>query len=163
LRAVVSGGDVLVLMARAGDKAVAGLRQRAGAWGLLTVWIGRGERPQAGAADFVLWDLAPRSPDDKVALAAAGECLFSRALDCLGQIDPREAARDDCTEEVCITCSDEGRLGEVVATGPDGRAEIRTPFGLETVDTTLIDDPEPGDLVLIHAGAALCLVMKEAG
>ncbi len=63
-----------------------------------------------------------------------------------------------CTDEVCITCSDEGRLGEVVAIGADGRAEVRTPDGLEAVDTTLIETARPGDLVLIHAGLAVALV-----
>ena len=37
----------------------------------------------------------------------------------------------------------------------DGGRQVRTPAGLEAVDTTLIDDARPGDLVLIHAGAAV--------
>ena len=62
------------------------------------------------------------------------------------------------TEDVCVTCSDEGRLGEIVALRADGQAQVRTPAGLEAVDTTLIDDARPGDLVLIHAGSAVTIV-----
>jgi hypothetical protein len=162
LRALSGSGDVLVLMATADDPAIGGLRQRAAAWGLLTVWIARGERPPAGAADYVLWDTGPGSLD-VAALVAVSHRLFALALECLrnpGLLEPEQA---ECNEEVCITCSDEGRLGEVVGVRPDGQAEIRTPSGLETIDTTLIGDACPGDLVLVHAGAALCLVMKEAG
>ena len=37
--------------------------RRAGAWGVTTVWIGAGARPQPGAADHVLWiDDAERRP-----------------------------------------------------------------------------------------------------
>ena len=50
----------------------------------------------------------------------------------------------------------------MIALGTDGLAQVRTAAGLETVDTTLIDDARPGDLVLIHAGSALSLVAKEA-
>jgi hypothetical protein len=67
-----------------------------------------------------------------------------------------------CDDEVCITCSDEGRLGEVVLAHPDGRAQVRTVAGLEIVDTTLVGDTQPGDLVLIHAGSVISLVEEEA-
>jgi len=64
----------------------------------------------------------------------------------------------ECTEEVCVTCSDEGRLGEIVSVLAHGQARVRTPAGLEAVDTTLIDEPRPGDLVLIHARTAVTLL-----
>ena len=63
-----------------------------------------------------------------------------------------------CTEEICITCSDEGRLAEVVATGPGYQARVRTPGGIEVIDTTLIGTPQPGDLVVVHAGSAVTLI-----
>jgi hydrogenase maturation factor len=50
----------------------------------------------------------------------------------------------------------------VVALYPDGQAQIRTPVGLETVDTSLIDDAHPGDLVLVHAGSVLSRVEEES-
>jgi hypothetical protein len=62
-----------------------------------------------------------------------------------------------CADDVCITCSDEGRLGEVI-TPPDGpfaAALARTATGEELVDVTLVGPVSAGDLILIHAGAAL--------
>jgi len=162
LRARVSAGDVLVVSARANDPAVVGLRQRAAAWGLLTIWIAPGERPAAGAADYVLcldekMDSSCGSP-----LAAVSQALALGLADYLKHPELVDTEQPECNEEVCITCSDEGRLGEVVALYPDGQAQIRTPVGLETVDTSLIDDAHPGDLVLVHAGSVLSRVEEES-
>jgi phosphoheptose isomerase len=48
-------GDVLMAVASAGAPAVVEAMRRAQAWGVLTVWIGSGSRPPAGAANHVLW------------------------------------------------------------------------------------------------------------
>jgi hydrogenase maturation factor len=55
---------------------------------------------------------------------------------------------------VCITCSDEGRLAEVITVHGD-EAVVRAAEGRERIDTSLIEVPAPGDLVLIHAGSAI--------
>jgi hydrogenase maturation factor len=60
-----------------------------------------------------------------------------------------------CTDDVCVTCSDEGRLGEVLAASAGGMATVRTANGLETVVTTLVDPVAAGELVLVHAGTAI--------
>jgi hydrogenase maturation factor len=60
-----------------------------------------------------------------------------------------------CTDEVCITCSDEGQVGEVTALGEQGQAEVVVAGRSETVDVSLVDPVDPGDLVLVHAGVAL--------
>jgi hydrogenase maturation factor len=60
-----------------------------------------------------------------------------------------------CSDDVCITCSDEGRIGEVITADAGGRARVRTAAGVETIDTTIVPSVVPGDLVLIHAGAAI--------
>ena len=156
---IARSGDILLVVSRSDEPSVAGLRQRAKAWGVLTVWIGAGSRPEPGSADYVLW------VDDNETISSYGGRfaliyhLLSELTDvCLehpGLLEPEQAV---CGDEVCITCSDEGRLGEVVAIRADGRAQVRTPAGLEAVDTTLIDNARPGDLVLIHAGAAVTLV-----
>ncbi|MDR1294316.1 MAG: HypC/HybG/HupF family hydrogenase formation chaperone [Bifidobacteriaceae bacterium] len=62
-----------------------------------------------------------------------------------------------CRDDVCVTCSDEGRPGEVVA-APSGAwdpAVVRTDTGIEEVDVTLVGAVVPGDRVLIHAGTAI--------
>ena len=60
-----------------------------------------------------------------------------------------------CTDEVCITCSDEGRPAEVLTTAPDGTASVRTAEGKEDVVTVLAGALVPGDLVLVHAGMVI--------
>jgi hydrogenase maturation factor len=56
---------------------------------------------------------------------------------------------------VCVTCSDEGRLGEVLTASVDGMAQVRTAQGEEPVATLLVEPVAPGDLVLVHAGTAI--------
>jgi hypothetical protein len=68
-----------------------------------------------------------------------------------------------------VTCSDEGRLGEVVLEAPDdtGQALVRTAKGEEWIDVSMVspDFPHvaPDDLVLIHAGAAITRLESEVG
>ncbi|MDT4939715.1 MAG: hypothetical protein QOG80_3386, partial [Pseudonocardiales bacterium] len=66
----------------------------------------------------------------------------------------------ECTDEVCITCSDEGRAAEVILgpVGAFGTALVRTANGEEQIDTTLVGAVTPGDLLLVHAGSALIRV-----
>jgi hydrogenase maturation factor len=60
-----------------------------------------------------------------------------------------------CEGPVCITCSDQGEPGTVIAS--DGvEAQIRVADGdVRTVDVSLVDPLEPGDGVLLHAGIAI--------
>ncbi len=153
LRATVRPGDMVVAVAGAAEAEVAEAMRRGPAWGTETVWIGAGPRPADGAADHVLWlDL-----DDPL---VASE-LFVRIYHLLWELthvcfEHTGLLRPDtCEEEVCITCSDEGRTAEVVSVDDLGEALVRTAEGREHIDTTLIDPPRPGDLVLVHAGSAI--------
>jgi hypothetical protein len=162
LRVLSSPGDLFVAVAGASDVMVRAALRRAPAWGLHTAWIGQGERPEPGAADHVLW------LEDELASAAYGggfvltyHLLWELTHVCFehpGLLSAEATADGDCTDEVCITCSDEGRLAEVVATGPGYEARVRTAGGIEGIDTTLIGTPRPGDLVLVHAGSAVSLL-----
>ncbi len=149
-RVSVRSGDVVLAVAAAAEPAVRDVMRRAPAWGATTLWIGSGERPPAGAADHVLWldDADPRLP------ATGGFVLLYHLLWELTHVCFEHpgllAPVDGCTDEVCITCSDEGRLGEMV--GP-GRA--RTAEGVEDVSTVLVDPVSVHDLVLVHAGMAI--------
>jgi hypothetical protein len=157
-RLAVRPGDVIVVIAAAGDARVRDLVRRAPAWGAETIWIGFGERPEAGSADHVLWV----DSEDPMTPATGRFVLMYHLLWELthvcfehpGLLLPKD---EGCTDEVCITCSDEGRLGEVVVPPADafGPAVVRTAEGDEDVDVTLVGDVAPGDLVLVHAGAAL--------
>ena len=62
-----------------------------------------------------------------------------------------------CADDVCITCSDAGRLAEVRAVYADGRADVLVGGRHAVIDVSLVD-ARPGDLLLVHAGVALTLV-----
>ena len=70
------------------------------------------------------------------------------------------AACDDAG--TCITCSDEGTLAEVVTVDVAGAASVRTAVGVEQIDVNLVAPVGPGDLVLVHAGAAIAVVEASA-
>ncbi|MDT4925917.1 MAG: hypothetical protein QOG01_3630 [Pseudonocardiales bacterium] len=160
-RVAVRAGDIVIAVAAADDAAVLDLMRRTSAWGALSVWIGSGVRPDGGAADHVLWIDDP----DPLAPATGRFVLMYHLLWELTHVcfeHPGLLADDPaaCGEDVCVTCSDEGRPAEVIvpAAGPFGTALVRTATGEEQIDTTLVGDVVAGDLVLVHAGAALTRV-----
>jgi len=153
VRVSVRPKDIVVAVSGADQPEVASVMRRAPAWGATTIWIGSGERPAAGMADHVLWldDPDPRAP------ATGGFVLFYHLLWELTHVcfEHSGLLKPECAEEVCVTCSDEGRLGEVVSAGTDGTATVRTARGVETVATTLVDPVAAGQLLLVHAGTAI--------
>jgi hypothetical protein len=154
LRPMARAGDVLLVVADA-DRPVAATLRRAQAWGLTTLWLGTGVRPLSSAADHLLW-----LSDDPLArhdgrLVLGYHVLWELTHVCFEH--PGLLAVPAEEGEVCITCSDEGRLGEVVDSRDDD-AEVRTPTGVETVSTLLVGPVRPGDLVLVHAGTAITVV-----
>lgn len=166
VRVSVQSGDIVVAVASADNPEVRSVMRRSPAWGATTIWIGSGERPKAGTADHVLWLDDP----DPTVPATGGFVLFYHLLWELTHVcfehsgllkpDPGSA---ESAEAVCVTCSDEGRLGEVVSASADGQAAVRTARGVETVVTTLVDPVTPGELVLVHAGTAISKVDEEDG
>jgi hypothetical protein len=153
LRASVAPGDIVLALADATDPTVADAMRRGAAWGVETVWIGAGARPPAGAANHVIWLDTDQPLAASERFVRIYHLLWELAHVCFehpGLLKPEP----ECTDEVCITCSDEGRPAEVVAVQGD-EALVRTPDGTETIDVSLIDPPQPGDLVLVHAGFAI--------
>jgi hydrogenase maturation factor len=157
-RVSVRPGDIVIAVAAAADGAVQDLMRRTAAWGALSVWIGSGQRPAPGAADHVLWiddpnPLAPATGRFVLMYHLLWE-LTHVCFEHAGLLVDHDA---ECTDDVCITCSDEGRPAEVILApqGPLGTALVRTATGEEQVDTTLVGDVQPGDLLLVHAGSAL--------
>jgi hypothetical protein len=153
VRVSVRPGDIVVAVSNAGDPQVRSVMRRGPAWGATTVWIGSGERPKPGMADHVLWldDPDPRVP------ATGGFVLFYHLLWELTHVcfEHPGLLKPECADDVCVTCSDEGRLGEVLAPSADGLARVRTAKGTESVATTLVEPVGIGDLVLVHAGMAI--------
>ncbi|CQD23015.1 HupF/HypC family protein [Mycobacterium lentiflavum] len=156
LRVSANTGDVVIAVAGAAENDVRAVMRRAPAWGVTTIWIGNGDRPTPGAADHVLWldDPDPRLPTtgDFVLLY---HLLWELTHVCFEHPGLLVPPAQECTAEVCITCSDEGRLAEVVSVAPDATATVRTAQGRESVATMLTGPLAPGDLVVVHAGMAI--------
>lgn len=157
-------GDLLLAVASADQPMVIDAMRRATAWGVSTIWIGSGPRPPAGAANHVLWV----DSDDPMVPATGRFVLLYHLLwelthVCFEHPGLLKPAADECTEDVCVTCSDEGRLGEVLLAPSDaaGPALVRTAAGEEWVDVTLLGTVSPDDLVLVHAGAAITRLHEE--
>ncbi|MFZ0718867.1 HypC/HybG/HupF family hydrogenase formation chaperone [Mycobacterium sp.] len=159
VRVSVRPGDIVIGVGAAADLELRSVMRRSPAWGATTIWIGSGERPAAGAADHVLWldDPDPRVP------ATGGFVLFYHLLWELTHVcfEHSGLLKPECAEEVCVTCSDEGRVGEVVSPSADGMASVRTARGVESVATALIDPVVAGELVLVHAGTAISRVEED--
>jgi hypothetical protein len=159
VRVSVRPGDIVIGVGGADDAQVFSVMRRSPAWGATTIWIGSGERPAAGVAEHVLWldDPDPRVP------ATGGFVLFYHLLWELTHVcfEHSGLLKPECAEEVCVTCSDEGRLGEVVSPSADGTAAVRTARGVENVVTALIDPVDAGELVLVHAGTAISRIEED--
>ncbi|MGH9298188.1 MAG: hydrogenase assembly protein HupF [Acidimicrobiales bacterium] len=170
LRVLARSGDILLAVAPHSDATVADAMRRARPWGLVTVWIGAGERPPEGAADHVLW-MDEENPEYGGGFVLSYHLLWELTHVCFEHPGLLTGSADADTgagagagpPRVCITCSDEGRLAEVVSVGPDSSATVRTPAGLESVDSTLVEGPVPGDLVLVHAGSVMTILDAEGG
>lgn len=156
VRVSVRPGDIVIAVAGADDAQARSVMRRAPAWGATTIWIGSGARPPSGAADHVLWldDPDPRVP------ATGGFVLFYHLLWELTHVcfEHSGLLKPERSDDVCVTCSDEGRLGEVVSDSTGGQAAVRTARGVHNVITTLVDPVAAGDLVLVHAGTAISKV-----
>ncbi len=153
LRANVRSGDVVLAISDAHNAVVADVLRRAGAWGADTIWMGAGDRPVAGAAGHVLWldsDPAHAAPF----FVRMYHLLWELAHVCLEHKGLLATAEAECEGPVCITCSDEGRLAEVMS-ADDDEATVRTAEGVERIDITLLGPARPGDLLLVHAGTAI--------
>ncbi|RPI12204.1 MAG: hydrogenase assembly protein HupF [Actinobacteria bacterium] len=155
LRVDARAGDALLVIADAHEP-VADTLRRASVWGLLTLWMGWGHRSADAAADHVVWVGEGESARHDGRLVRGYHILWELTHVCFAHPGLLDAAAEPA---VCTTCSDEGRLAEVIgAVDAGATAAVRTAFGVETVDTTLVGPVQPGDLVLVHAGSAITLV-----
>ncbi len=157
-RVATRPGDVIIAVASAANPHVLDIMRRAPAWGADTIWIGYGERPEAGCANHTLWV----DSDDPMVPATGRFVLMYHLLwelthVCFEHPGLMTVEEPECTDEVCVTCSDEGRLAEIVLApaSPLESALVRTSNGEEYVDVMLIEDPAVNDLIVVHGGAAI--------
>lgn len=148
LRSHTSTGDTVIVLENSKISEIDRDRilRRCPAWGVSAVWSGTEARPEDGLAVCI-------EETDMVQLLEHAVQLSK---------DPVAIAPSiiDCTDEVCVTCSDEGRIGEVISSPVAlfRPALVRTSEGIEEVDVTLVGNVNAHDLILIHAGGAIALL-----
>jgi hypothetical protein len=161
-------GDLLLCISTAADPLARDLLIRADAWGLTSLWLGAGPRP-GGAdsdarADHVVW---LHGVEPAVAARSGELVLLYHLLWELTHVvfeHPGLLTQEaECTDDVCVTCSDEGRVAEVRAVLAEGRVEVLVAGHAEQIDGRLVEDLRPGDLVLVHAGVAVTSLMAGHG
>jgi hydrogenase maturation factor len=155
LRLLARPGDVLLAVSSGDDPGTVDLLRRSEAWGLTRLWLGAGVAPSAGLAEHVVWGRASDAPytGDLVLLYHLLWELTHVVFEHPGLLDPEPPT----SQEVCLTCSDEGRVAEIRAVRADGTADVVVGGVAETLDVSLVD-VGPGDLVLAHAGVALTML-----
>lgn len=170
VRQLARPGDVLLAVSTADDAVVADLLARTDAWGVTSLWLGVGDRRTSGAtallprADHVVW----LDVDDVAVAARSGDLVllyhllwelthvvFEHPGLLIGDDHHAEGTTADGDGDVCITCSDEGRVAEVRALLDEGQVEVLAGGHAERVDGRLVDGLHLGDLVLVHAGVAV--------
>jgi len=163
LRPVVRAGDVLCAISTVDEPLVVDALRRAPGWGLETLWSGWGARPPAGAADHVLFvDGRDGWPPYDGSLVLRYHVLWELTHVSFEHPGLVRAPRDPNEgPDAWITCADEGRVAEVITGVARGDAMVRTARGLEAVDVSLVGSVETGDLLLVHAGAAIALLDME--
>jgi hydrogenase maturation factor len=156
LRLLSRPGDVLLSVGSSGDARIADLMCRAEAWGLTRIWIGAGPSRPAVSAEHVVWV----ATTDPYRAARSGDLVLLYHL--LWELThvvfehPGLVAPDPgCTEEVCITCSDEGRVAEVLSVHDASSVEVLAAGRHQTIDASLVEPVVPGDMLLVHAGVAI--------
>ncbi|MDV2478422.1 hydrogenase assembly protein HupF [Rhodococcus zopfii] len=154
-RVATRPGDVILAVAAADEPDVLDIARRAAAWGTDTIWIGAGPRPPAGAATHVLWV----DSNDPMVPATGRFVLLYHLLWELTHVvfEHPGLLAEDQPDAVCVTCGDEGRLAEVIAS-PGAAATtalVRTAGGEEHVDVSILESVAAHDLLVVHGGVAL--------
>jgi hydrogenase maturation factor len=162
LRLLARPGDVLLAVSTEDDPVTIDVLRRAETWGLTRIWLGAGPRRPSGPAEHVAWvikadpGLAARSGDVVLLYHLLWE-LTHVVFEHPGLL----VAEPDCTDEVCITCSDSAQVAEVQAVHSGAVATVLTGGRLQAVDVSLVDPVSLGDLVLVHAGVAVTAIDGE--
>ncbi len=153
LRGAARSGDVVVIIGDGDDPLIADVVRRAPAWGVDSIWLAFGHPAPGDTGAHVVWLGVGVGPAEVV---CAYHLLWELTHVCLEHSGVLEVAPLD--EPVsCPACMDSGELGEVqtLGCGTDAGAEVIVRGMTQSVDLSLVEPCEPGDLVVVHAGVAL--------
>lgn len=156
LRALARPGDVVTVVGDSSSPDIAALLRRCDAWGLSSVVLATGETTPAMALATHAISVATVATDAEVVLAY--HLLWELTHVVFEHPGLLTEPAEQCTDDVCITCSDEGRVAEIVDLVSDARAVVLAGGRREEIDASLVEPSGPGDLVLVHAGVALTLL-----
>jgi len=160
IREMVRPDDVVLVISTAADPVAADLVLRASAWGATTLWLASGDEGPARDADHLLRvrDLDGSAPFDG-RMVLRYHLLWELTHVCFEHPGLLTEPDAGCEDDVCTTCRDEGRVGEVVGLSANGLdVDVRTAQGIEAVDVTLVGAVVSNDLVLVHAGTAIARI-----
>ena len=162
LRLLARPGDVLLAVSTADESSVNDVMRRSEAWGMTRFWLGAGPAPPpSGSAEHVIWI---ESADPAIAARSGDMVLLYHLLWELTHVVFEHPGLleqpSECTDDVCITCSDEGVVAEVRIIHDETSVEVVAAGRTETIDASLVEPVEPGDLVLVHAGVALTTLTR---
>jgi hydrogenase maturation factor len=156
LRLLAHPGDVLLVVSTAEDELANDLLRRSEAWGLERFWLGAGFPPLFSAAEHVIW----ADTEDAGQADRSGDIVLLYHL--LWELThvvfehPGLLREDDsCIDDVCITCSDEGRVAEVRVIRDEWTATALVAGESVEIDISLVQPVRSDDLLLVHAGVAL--------
>jgi hypothetical protein len=159
VRLLAGPGDILLGIGDSSDEEVAAVMRRGEAWGLTTVWVGARSRPPTAAADHELWvgcaDMAQAARSGAVVLCYH---LLWELTHVAFEHPGLLVSHPECSGPICVTCSDEGRVAELSSWPEADRAQAVSGGRVETIDVSLVDGAQPGELVLVHAGVAITRV-----
>lgn len=144
LRQRCAEGDVAIVVADFPGRDR--LLRRMEAWKVGRIWVGSGPTPPLGLVDAA-WIDAPPDAAAQIVAAAPSQCP--------------QSILEDRGEDSCITCRDEGVVGEVTQTGVGGTALVRFGDAEEEVDTAMVGELGEHALVLVHAGVAIAAWEEE--
>jgi hydrogenase maturation factor len=164
LRQLSRPGDVLLAVSSADEPRICDLMFRSAAWGLTRFWLGAGPTQPAADVEHVVWidssdpSLSARSGDMVLLYHLLWE-LTHVVFEHPGLLEPETG----CSNDVCVTCSDQGVVAEVRTVDGQGVAQVIAAGRPETIDATLVEPLVPGDVVLVHAGVAIANLSERSG
>ena len=156
VRSAARPGDVLLTLGDGDVPVVVELGARAPAWGVSHVHIGWSTGTAHLSGSTLVVELATE-PDSDRFLTRAYHLLWELTFVLLRT--PTTIDREMSATPSCAVCSDGASLAEVETVIGLDCARVRTACGSLVVDVSLVPPVQCHDLLLVHAGTALRIVL----